>query len=168
MELTDYRGETVQVDCLACARERGEVAIGDIVRTEYFDAHQDFSIPIPGFVILSARRHVRSVDEFTDAELVDFARLLKRTRSAMRASLGLESVHIFQEEDTRHRHFHLWIVPRYPWMEEMFGGRIESIRPSIEYAKERMRTPEHLGEVDRAVDALRIALIENTIPDDGR
>ena len=159
LELTDYRGKKLSVDCLACARERGEVTLGDIVRSDYFDAHQDFGIPIPGFIIISSRRHVQSIDECTDEEQVDLIRLLARVRAAMRKVLDIRTAYIFQAEDTRHAHFHLWIAPRYPWMEEMFGTRIESLRPIIEYSKQHLRTEESIAEVDAATDALRNALV---------
>ncbi len=166
LELTDYRGSVVSLDCLACARERGEITLGDIVRSEYFDAHQDFGIPIPGFIIVSSRRHFQSIDECSDAEQADLVRLLIRVRRAMRETLGIGTVYLFQAEDTRHRHFHLWMIPRYSWMDERFGTRVESLRPIIEYSKEHLRTKEHLAEVEAATTALRNAFSSDRVATD--
>jgi diadenosine tetraphosphate (Ap4A) HIT family hydrolase len=41
---------------------------GAIIETKNFHAHQDMTFPLPGLVIVAARRHVRYLDEFTDEE----------------------------------------------------------------------------------------------------
>ena len=151
--LQDYKGNSREVDCLGCARERGEITQGSILHSDYFDAHQDFEIPIPGFVIISSRRHIKSFDEFTDQEQLDFMAVLKRVRSAMRTALQIETVYFVQEEDTSH-HFHAWLFPRYDWMEEKFGRKIQSVRPIMEYSREHMKTPENLAKVEKAFKKL--------------
>lgn len=152
-EIIDYRGKMKKITCLSCAREKGEINFGDIVKSKYFDAHQDYEIPIPGFVIISSKRHFQSVAEFTDNEQQDFIKILCRIRSAMKKALGIKVVYLFQAEDTSH-HFHVWLIPRYGWMEK-FGKKIESVRPIVEYAKKNLKTKSNLAKVAEATQKLK-------------
>ncbi len=153
-EIIDYKGNVKKIACLACARENGDISLGDIVKSKYFDAHQDYEIPIPGFIIISSRRHFQSVDEFTDNEQRDFIKFLCRIRSAMRKVLGIKTVYLFQAEDTSH-HFHVWLIPRYGWMEKKFGKSIESVRPIVVYSKNNLKTKPNLAKVDEATQKLK-------------
>ena len=155
-EITDIQGRKITTECLGCARERGEIGAGSILRTQHFDAHQDYEIPIPGFVILSSRRHIKSVDEFTEEEQREFIETLCKVRKAMRTAMGVETAYVVQEEDTSH-HFHVWLFPRHEWMTQ-FGRKIQSGRPIMEYAREHMKTPESLAAVEDAVLKMKSAL----------
>ncbi|KKQ68343.1 MAG: putative HIT family hydrolase [Parcubacteria group bacterium GW2011_GWC2_39_11] len=68
--------------------------------------------------------------------------------------LGIKTVCFFQDEGTHHNLFHLWIFPRYEWMEK-FGEKIESIRPIIDYAKENMVNEKVFKEVRDMVKKMR-------------
>lgn len=153
-EIIDYKGNVKKIDCLACAREKGEIDLGNIVKSKYFDAHQDYAIPIPGFIIISSRRHIQSIDEFTDNEQRDFIKFLCRIRSAMRRVLGIKVIYLYQAEDTSH-HFHFWLIPRYGWMEKNFGRSIESVRPAINYSKEKLLTKANLAKIANATESLK-------------
>ena len=157
--ITDYKGQTKKIACLGCAREKGEIKTGNIIKTEYFDAHQDYEVPIPGFVIISSRRHIQSVEEFTEAEQQDFIRLLCRVRKAMRSVLSIEIVYLVQAE-AADQHFHLWIFPRYEWMKEKVGGKLESVRPIMSYARENFKTDADMKAVDDAIQKLKRFLQE--------
>ncbi|MFA6518751.1 MAG: diadenosine tetraphosphate hydrolase [Candidatus Shapirobacteria bacterium] len=152
--ITDLTGKTKKITCLGCDREKGLINLGNIVKSEYFDAHQDYEIPIPGFVIVSSKRHIQSIDEFTEDEQRDFIKFLCRLRSAQRQVLGIEVIYIVQEEDTSH-HFHVWMFPRFDWMEERFGRKIQSVRPIMEYARENMKTETKIKEVETATQKLK-------------
>ncbi len=158
--IEDYRGEKREIACLGCYyREAGEDVPGHILSADLFHAHQDHEIPIPGFVILSTRRHIKSIDEFTDEEAREFIDLVRRIRRALREALGIERIYFIQEEDTPD-HFHVWFLPRYEWMEDeaRFGRKVSSARPVLEYAREHLKTPENLEAVETVVRKLRQAL----------
>ena len=138
--IVDFTGKTKKIACLACAREKGEIVLGNIIKSEYFDAHQDYEIPIPGFIIISSRRHIQSVDEFTEDERRDFIEFLCRIRSAMIKVLDIKTIYLFQAEDTMH-HFHVWLIPRYNWMTEKFGTKIESVRPIVNIIQKNFLEP---------------------------
>ena len=159
-KITDIYGNTQEVECLSCAIQQGIVKApgGLIAESKHFKAEQDFEIPIPGFIIVVSKRHVTSIDEFTEEEQIDFIKFWVKVRKAMRQALGLDNVYFVQEEDTEH-HFHVWLFPRYDWMtEEKFGRKINSVRPIMEYARKNMKTPENLKAVDEATEELREAL----------
>jgi len=154
--ITDLRGQTKKIACLSCAIRKGEVKSsgGSITSSKYFDAHQDYEIPIPGFVIITSKRHLQSVDEFTEAEQVDFIKFLCHLRSALRQVLGIKVVYLVQEEDTPD-HFHIWIFPRYEWMAKKIGRKIQSVRPIMEYARKNLKTTANLKKVDAATQKLK-------------
>lgn len=156
-EIVDIKGNKKDIGCLSCAIQSGEVESpgGFIGFTKYFDAHQDYEIPIPGFVILVSKRHVQSVDEFTDEEQADFIKFLCKLRKTMRRALGVDVVYLIQEEDTSH-HFHVWMFPRSDWMEEKYGRKIQSVRPIMEHAREHLKTDDNLKKVDEATSKMKI------------
>ena len=156
-EIIDIKGNKKEIACLGCAIQKGEVESpgGVIASSQYFDAHQDYEIPIPGFVILVSKRHLQSVDEFTHEEREDFIEFLCRLRKAVRQTLNIQVVYLIQEEDTSH-HFHVWMFPCYDWMAEKFGRKIQSVRPIMEYARENLKTKENLEKVNEVVEKLKL------------
>jgi len=157
--ITNYKGGNQQIDCIGCAIEQGKINQNDtIFTTDFFGAHQDYEIPIPGFIIVSTRRHIQSIDEFNEGEKADFTTTLINVRKALRQVLKIDKVYFHQEEDTSH-HFHVWVFPRYDWMAEKFGTKIESVRPIMEYARANLKNPENLQKVDQALQQLKAFFI---------
>lgn len=152
--ITMANGETVEVECLSCALVNGviEPEGGVVVETEHFHAHQDVAYPIPGLIILASKRHLKSLDELTEAERLDYITILSKIRKAQREVLSIESVYYFYNEDTTH-HFHTWMVPRYEWMYE-FGRSVESVRPVLLHARNKMNDEANVRNVRQAIAAL--------------
>ncbi len=152
--ITLANGETVEVECLSCALVNGliEPEGGIVVETEHFHAHQDVAYPIPGLVILASKRHLKTLDELTESERLDYITILSEIRKAQRDVLGIESVYYFYNEDTTH-HFHTWMVPRYEWMYE-FGRSVESVRPVLLHARNEMNDEMNMQCVRQAISAL--------------
>ena len=117
----------------------------NIITTNLFNVNQDWEVPIPGFFIIAPLRKLKSIDEFTDEEANEFINLIRKVRKGMRDILKIEEVYFFQNEDSKHG-FHLWIFPRYKWMEK-FGRKIESVKPIMNYAKEKMLSDDVFKEV---------------------
>jgi len=158
--VTLSNGKTVEVECLSCALTSGliEPDGGVVVETKSFHVHQDVAYPIKGLMIVASKRHVKCMDELTDAERVEYIQLLARIRKAQRDVLGIEAVYYFYNEDTTH-HFHTWMVPRYEWMYE-FGRSVESVRPVLLNARNQMNDKENVDEVMGAIRALMEELRE--------
>ena len=152
--ITMANGETIEVECLSCALVNGviEPEGGVVVETEHFHAHQDVAYPIPGLIILASKRHLKSLDELTEAERLDYITILSEIRKAQREVLGIESVYYFYNEDTTH-HFHTWMVPRYEWMYG-FGRSVESVRPVLLHARNEMNDEANVRNVRQAIAAL--------------
>lgn len=152
--ITLANGETVEVECLSCALVNGliEPEGGVVMETEHFHAHQDVAYPIPGLIILASKRHLKSLDELTEEERIDYITVLAEIRKAQRNVLGIESVYYFYNEDTTH-HFHTWMVPRYDWMYE-FGRSVESVRPVLLHARNEMNDEANVRRVRQAIAAL--------------
>lgn len=91
---------------------------------------------------------------------MDYINLLSKIRKAQRDVLEIEYVYYFYNEDTTH-HFHTWMVPRYEWMYE-FGRSVESVRPVLLHAKNKMNNEENKLEMMRVIKALSEKLKGNT------
>ena len=144
--------------CLSCEVVTGRRSTlgGTILETQHFHAHQDFAYPIPGLVILAAKRHFYALDEMIVEETQEFIFLLHKIRKVQRDILCIKHVYYFYNEDTSH-HFHFWLVPRYDWMRQ-FGKSVQSVRPVLLHARANLNTPENLTEVRRCVALLRESL----------
>jgi len=154
-KITLSNGKMVEVECLSCALTSGliEPDGGVVLETQYFHAHQDVAYPIKGLIILASKRHVKCLDELTEAEQLDYIRVLSMIRKAQRKVLGIEHVYYFYNEDTSH-HFHTWMVPRYEWMYD-FGRSIESVRPVLLHARHNLNDEAHKIEVMAAIELLK-------------
>ncbi|MFB6075862.1 MAG: HIT family protein [Candidatus Aenigmatarchaeota archaeon] len=160
-KVTSADGKESEVDCIGCALVNGDVdPVGEVVaETEGFMVQQDFEIPIPGFMILSSKEHLKGIEQFDENQRKEFIDLLYRTRKAMNEVLDVEYVYIVQEEDTIDKpsspsHFHLWLFPRYKWMER-FGRGIKSVKPAMKYARENMKDEENLEEVKEIANKIK-------------
>jgi diadenosine tetraphosphate (Ap4A) HIT family hydrolase len=116
-----------------------------VIETKYFDAHQDWEVPIPGFIIVTSKRKIRSMADFTEEEAQEFIKLIIKIRKGMKEVLNIKDVYLIENEDTKHN-FHLWIFPRHDWMEK-FGRKIESVRPIMLHAQKSMVTDEIIKQV---------------------
>lgn len=125
----------------------------EVFDNELFNIHQDWEIPIPAFFILSTKRKIRSFAEFTDEESIEFTKLVRKIRKAMNEVLNIKDVYFFQNEDSTHG-FHLWIFPRYNWMDE-FGRKIQSVRPIMNYAEENLVNEKMIEEVKSSVQKIK-------------
>ena len=124
-----------------------------IFETESFKVAQDWEVPIPGFFIISTKRSILSIVEMTDKEAEEFIKIIRYVRHAMNIVLNIKEVYLFQNEDSKHG-FHLWMFPRYGWMEQ-FGRKIESVKPIMLYAEKNMVNENTIKEVKDAVKKIR-------------
>ena len=159
-KITLCNGQIVETACLSCSITDGSILPdgGAIYESKHFHAHQDVAYPIRGLVILASKRHFVCLDEMNDEELSDYMQALHRIRSAQREALGIEHVYYFYNEDTTH-HFHVWMVPRYEWMDE-FGRSVESVRPVLRHARNNSN-----GELDIKCMHEAIHLLRSTLKD---
>jgi len=156
VEIANIYNQKENVDCLSCDLISGKIPLpfGSILQDEHFDAHQDFEIPIPGFVIVVSKRHIESIDEFTEEEKTDFINFMIKVRKAIRTVLNIEYVYLIQEEDTRH-HFHFWLFPVTDDFLQKFGRGVKNVRPYMEYARANLKTDQNLKVIQESADKMR-------------
>lgn len=151
---TDFLGNVWHYDCMGCSIEKGNVKIpgGVIYKGKYSNLGADPEVPIPGFLILSSRRHVNSFSEMTKEEREEVSNIIYHTEKALK-ELGIaEKVSIVQEEVSRH--FHVWIFPNYPWMLEKFGKGISYFNDIASYAIENANE-ETIKEIMEVVEKVK-------------
>lgn len=158
-KVTSADGKEVKVDCIGCAINNGKInTIGGLIDdTKHFGIEQDYEIPIPGFFIIGSKRHFRSFEEMTKEESIDLINFIIRIRKAMK-SIGIKEITVVQEEKSENSHFHIWLFPWWPWMEEKVGKGLNSIRIIMEYARKNMKEEENLNEVKKYIKLLKISL----------
>ncbi|MFA4946439.1 MAG: HIT family protein [Candidatus Micrarchaeia archaeon] len=158
-EAKPITGKKKEVDCISCAIMRGELNClgGTVYETNNFNVSQDLETPIPGFMIISSKRHVKGIEDFTPEERSEFIETAYKVRKALTTELGVEFVYFIIKEDSSH--FHAWLFPRFDWMKR-FGGKIASVTEINEYARENMCDEENLMKVREAAEKLRKKLNE--------
>jgi len=124
-----------------------------IFENKNFSIWQDWEVPIQGFFILSPKRKIRSFIDFSQEESYEFIDLLRKTRKLMKEKLNIKDVYFFQNEDTEHW-FHLWIFPRFDWMED-FWRKIQSVRPIMNFAKKNMFTDYNIKNIESYVKIMK-------------
>jgi diadenosine tetraphosphate (Ap4A) HIT family hydrolase len=117
-----------------------------VYETDNFNVGQDWETPISGFFILAPKRKIKSITDFTKEESHELIDVLLKIRNAMRTVLKIKEVFIFQEEKTNFN-FHIWILPRYNWMDKIGNN---SLREILEYAQENMKSTKDIKEVEEA------------------
>jgi diadenosine tetraphosphate (Ap4A) HIT family hydrolase len=155
MKIIGLQNHEIECECVGCAIAAGELTPpgGIIAETANFILHQDPEVPIKGFLIVASRRHIRSMMEMSGDEAQELFSLVYRARLALRRLGDIQNVTIIQEE--RSSHFHLWLLPRYAWMDAKFDHSLATIREMMRYAKENCKTAEDVQETLAGVKLLR-------------
>ena len=59
-------------------------------------------------------------------------------------------------EERKNRHLHVWILPRYNWMNEIADHIIDNIGTIFKYAKENFRNDENYRKIKEITDIVKI------------
>ncbi|MEI6499011.1 MAG: hypothetical protein WCO23_03540 [bacterium] len=156
MKIIDIENQTIDTDCLGCSIAKDEYSPlgGNIYSSDNFCIGQDCEIPINGFIIISTKRHIQSIDEFTEEEKTEYINILAISRKALREVLNIESIFIIQTENQEH-HFHTCLLPITQEMAEKFGTGFRAIKPYMEYAKENLKTKDYIKLINESITQLR-------------
>lgn len=134
---TDFLGTKLSFDkCMACeiASENYKPPGGGILyKDEYFIIHQDPYVAIPGFLIISPKRHIYTIDEMTLLELYDMGKLIAIAENSVRKLPGVEYITIIQEEKVSEGHLHIWIFPWHRFILSQYEHSIENVRTITEH-----------------------------------
>ena len=157
MKITDLQGKEWEYgECLSCAINSKKVQPygGIIFESKNFIVTQDFSRPINGFVVISAKRHVVTYEGLTFEERTELAELVFKTQKALK-NLGVCDYFNIYVAEYKEGHFHLQILPRYKWMEDDRGTIIGNLNRGFNYAKENLNTEENLNQIAETLKNLK-------------
>ena len=141
----------VEKQCIGCkiANEESDFII---CKTKNFVLLQDPEVPLKGFLIVQAKKHVNSLIDFNKEQQIELIKLTNKARLALKELNICQEVTIVQEE--RSKHFHIWLFPNYNWMQETFGKGIKYLRDINEYVIQNV-TEEDKKEVLEVVQKLK-------------
>lgn len=136
--------------CPGCAYGNHEFKLdcGMAYENEKFTLSQDWEVPIKGFFIVAPKRHIEKLCELTDDERNEMFFIVNETVKILRKNKICERFdYIFEEKENKH--LHVWILPRYNWMDEVVDNIIENIGVIFEYAKRNFKNSKNYEEIDR-------------------
>ena len=157
MNLTRADGKVYEnVECMGCdiANHKLQPFGGMIYEDENFTVCADFEVPIDGFIIISTKAHISSINDMTEGQKVDFIMLLDKCLKALK-ELGTAEEFILIQGERKDIHFHISLMPRQKWMSEKFGRIISNIKNIQSYAIENMKTTENLNQIEETCKKLR-------------
>jgi diadenosine tetraphosphate (Ap4A) HIT family hydrolase len=141
---------------MGCAIGDGKMLVpgGVIQRTTNFCVHQDPFIPLPGFLVIAAVRHIRSLSQMQATEYEEFSGLVKTTQQAIKEATAVEYLTIVQEESSIH--FHLWFFPWTRNVIEQYGLPSLTIIRDImaDQRKQRIGNKEW-GELEMSIERIK-------------
>ena len=75
---TDFLGNHWNVECMGCGLGTGATTppYRLIYQSPFFIVHQDPLIPIPGFLVIGAKRHIQRISDMSDEEYDNFSKIL--------------------------------------------------------------------------------------------
>lgn len=150
----DFLGNTLVYECMGCAISKGKIKIpgGIIYEGEYTKLAGDPEIPIPGFLIVNAKRHVNSFSDLTKEERNEISEIIAFSEKVLKKLEVTNEITLVQEE--RSKHLHIWIFPFKPWMKEKFGKGITYFREISEYAQKNV-TKEEINECLNVIEEVK-------------
>ena len=146
----DILGNEIGCDCIGCAIAKGDLQLpgGIIYDGKSIILGADPEIPIPGFLVITSKRHINSFSELSREERIEIGDVIVNAEKAIK-ELGISSeITLVQEE--RSKHFHIWIFPTYDWMVEKFGRGISHLRDISNYAIENAKDAEKAEVIETA------------------
>ena len=145
--MKDFMNNEWKSECIACEIGKGNIIPpgGIIKETENFFIQQDLEVPLKGFLIIASKKHLKSIAQLTLDEAIELTNLIYKSRLALNEISDINEVVIIQEE--RSNHFHVWLFPKYNWMNELFENSLTDIRKIMQYVKSNMKNENNIKEV---------------------
>lgn len=146
--------------CQICGQHYQPPGGGILYANDFFFVHQDPLVAIPGFLIVSPRRHIYAVDEMTPLELRALGPTVAMAEKAVRATTDVAYITILQEEKVTEGHLHIWIFPWHDFILQTYPHSLKKIRvitehykQDMQYLEETLAAAEKAGEFFRAQEA---------------
>ena len=135
-KFTDFLGKEWEFYDMGTAIVNGELEVpgGIIYNGKYLVLNQDPAIPIPGFLIITLKRHINSFSLLTKEEREEISEVLFKTEKILKRINIAESFTLVQED--RCPHFHIWIFPDGNWANKEYPIGAKKIYDQLNYSKE--------------------------------
>lgn len=160
--MIDYAGNKVDVNgCYGCvyAQHEFEIPTGISYEDDLFTLSQDWELPIQGFFVVSPKRHIENFSELTDEERKKIFDIANYAILTLKKNNICEHFNVIFEEKPK-RHFHIWIMPRHKWMNEMAGNIIGNIGKIFDYAVTNLKTQNNLDRIKEISKLMREAFLD--------
>ena len=154
MSRKDILGNDIKNDCVGCAIVNGEINLpgGIIYDGKSIILAADPEIPIPGFLIITSKRHAQSFSELSLEERTEIGNTIVLAEKAIKGLNIADTVTLVQEE--RSKHFHIWIFPNQEWMQEKFGYGLQYLREINSCARQNA-SAEDINKVIKTVEEIK-------------
>lgn len=133
-KLKYVKGERPDVDCILCAvnEKNPKVSNLDVYRSENFIVSANLFPYNPGHLMIFPKRHIETVEEFTDEEALEMHKIQIKCLKILKNSYSTQSFNvgynIGASSGASINHLHIHIVPRYPrevgFIDVIGGARI--------------------------------------------
>lgn len=148
MQLYDNK-EIEWKECPGCefANHSFNISCGIAYENDTFTLSQDWELPIPGFMILSPKKHIVSLSEFSDEERNEMFTIVNKVINILKKSNTCDKFNVIFEEK---RHFHIWIMPIYEWMLECTDDIIDNLGKIQDYAKMNYKNKDVFDKIKKS------------------
>ena len=148
----DFLGKEWEFYDMGTAIIEGKLKVpgGIIYDGNYLVVNQDPAVPIPGFLIITLKRHVHSFSLLAKEEREEISEVLFKTENILKR-IGISKNFTLVQED-RCPHFHIWIFPDENWAGNDFPKGVKKIYEQLSYAKENV-TQEI---IDKTIETIKI------------
>ena len=155
--MINYANEEVNLNgCLACAYVKNEFILpcGMAYQNDRFTLSQDWELPIQGFFVVSPTRHIENFEELSKKERIEIFEIVNKTIKILKSNNICDRFNVIFEEK-QNVHFHVWIMPRHKWMNDLVGNISNNIGKIFEYAKTNLNTPDNLKKINEITQIIK-------------
>ena len=156
---TDFLGKTWRFNDMGIAIINKKLTPpgGILYDGKYLVINQDPAVPIPGFIVITLKRHINSYNLLSKEEKIEISNLLYLIEK-IEKELNISKEFTIVQED-RCPHFHIWIFPDENWLSNEFPRGIEKLREMFKISKERV-TEETINETIEVTKRIKLKLNE--------
>jgi len=142
--------------CPGCAyaKHSFELSCGIAYEDDKYVLSQDWELPIKGFFVLSSKKCVDKLSDFSNDERNEMFSIVDKTIKILKDNFICDSFNVIFEEKLN-KHFHIWIMPRSKWMNEITDDIIDNIALIFEYAKKNFRNEETYSEIKKITQIVK-------------